>query len=380
MFVIVSLTENRYRPWGPGLPWAMRFAGAAMVTPTAATATPDPRSVAIDRLRRIRVTLPEQLLQPVPGGQYRGHELFLATGGEPGDRYRAADRVAGRPLVAHRRPEAPHAEHVLLVVDGVPALPCTGQVAREGVVVYQRVRGQRAEVLRQHLPYLVVRALGEQRLAERRGVRRQPAPHAGHRPQVVLRLPGGQVDHVGAVEPGQVHGLRGGLGEPVQGLPRRPHDVVAVDVGGTDEQRAQADAVERAGAVGLHPAEVGQRAQQHVEAALGIAEVLLELRQAVQPPVPGEVLQQLHRPQRGLDRARARYLDPQGVSHEPRAFRPPGAAGRAGCPRPAPAGAPPPVRPDRTPGAGTAGSPWYRPRCARRTWSPATVRRGVVPR
>src|SRR5256886_16092018 len=132
MFVIVSLTENRYRPSGTGLPLAMAFAGAAMVNPTAATATTDPRSVAIDRLRRIRVTLPEQLLQPVPRGEYRGHELLLAAGGEPGDRYRAADRVAGRSLVPHRRPEAPHAEHVLLVVDGVPALPCTGHVSPEG--------------------------------------------------------------------------------------------------------------------------------------------------------------------------------------------------------------------------------------------------------
>src|SRR5437762_14326849 len=166
MSVMVSLTENRYRPSGTGLPFAMAFAGAARVNPTAAATATDPRSVAMDRLRRIRVTLPEDLPQSIPRGEYRRHQLFLASRSEPGHRYRAADGVAGRPLVPDRRAEAPHADHILLVVDGVPAPPRRGQVGGEGRVVNERLRGQRRELPRQHLPYFLVGALGEQRLAQ----------------------------------------------------------------------------------------------------------------------------------------------------------------------------------------------------------------------
>ena len=79
------------------------------------------------------------------------------------------------------------------------------------------------------------------------------------------------------------------------------HDLVAVDVGGADQQGPHADAVPRAGGVRLDPAQLDQGAQQHVETGLGVADGLLDGGEGVHAGPPGEELQQFHRAHRGLD-------------------------------------------------------------------------------
>jgi hypothetical protein len=123
----------------------------------------------------------------------------------------------------------------------------------------------------------------------------------------VLGLAGGEVDDVGAVEPGQVDGLGGVVREPVQGGAGGRDDLVAVDVGRADEQRAHPDAVPRPGRVGLHPAQLHQGAEQHVQAGLGVADGLLDGGQGVHARAAREVLEQFHRADGGLD------LRPAGI-------------------------------------------------------------------
>ncbi len=136
----------------------------------------------------------------------------------------------------------------------------------------------------------------------------QSPSHPGEGAQVVLRLAGGQVDDVGAVQPGEVDGLGGVVGEPVQGGAGGGHDLVAVDVGGADQQGAYADAVAGAGGVRLDPAQVHQGAQQHVEAGLGVADGLLDGGQGVHAGLTGEELQQFHRAHSRFDlSARLRF-------------------------------------------------------------------------
>src|SRR2546430_17142709 len=104
MSVIVSLTENRYLPSGTGVPFAMAFAGAAMVNPIAATATSDPSSVAMDRLRRTdkaphareRMNRPTLTAAGAPGCPVRCRGVAGAGGGGRGAR--GLPGVGGSPL------------------------------------------------------------------------------------------------------------------------------------------------------------------------------------------------------------------------------------------------------------------------------------------
>ena len=106
--------------------------------------------------------------------------------------------------------------------------------AAQGAAVGDRLVGDRIEARRQVGVEIVVGQTGEQRLAQRRGVRRQPSADRREQPQLLGGLPLGEVHDVGAVESSEVHRLVEIGHQRVEHRRRQRHDRVAVDVGGAD--------------------------------------------------------------------------------------------------------------------------------------------------
>ena len=88
--------------------------------------------------------------------------------------------------------------------------------------------------------------LGQQRLAQRGGVGGQPPADPVGRADVLLGLAGGEVDDVGAVEPADVERLVEVLPQVVEERRDQRQVRVGVQIAGADQQRANADAVQRA--------------------------------------------------------------------------------------------------------------------------------------
>ena len=105
----------------------------------------------------------------------RVDDLTFALGGQPADRYRCTDRVLRGPHVVQCDGEASQPRRVLLVVGGIAPDPGLFERLVERGAVGDGVRGERCEGGREVGVAFGAEALGEQRLAQRRGVGGQPA-------------------------------------------------------------------------------------------------------------------------------------------------------------------------------------------------------------
>ena len=153
---------------------------------------------------------------------------------------------AGR-AVAQRHREAAQPRGVLLVVGGVAAHPHVVERLVEGGAVGDRVGGQRSSASA---------GMCSSRSAPNRSASSalpSAVAYAGSRRPtrldvrvVLLGLPGGQVHDVGAVEPAEVERLVEVGAQIVEERRDQRQVRVAVEVARADEQRADADAVQRA--------------------------------------------------------------------------------------------------------------------------------------
>ena len=110
--------------------------------------------------------------------------------------------------------------------------------------------------------------VGQQRLAQRGGVGGQPPTDPVGVAQILLGLPGGQVHDVGAVEAAQVERLVEFGTQFVEERGDQRQVRIAVQIAGPDQQRPDADAVQRARVASrAHPALRDQGPQQRVRAA-----------------------------------------------------------------------------------------------------------------
>ena len=167
--------------------------------------------------------------------------------------------------------------------------------------------GHRLEPGREVLVELVVGQAGEQRLAQRRRVRREATPDGGEQAQLLRRLTLGEVDDVGAVEPAEVHGLVELGHQRVEHRRGEGDDGIAVDVRRPHAHRTNADR-QPAGLIALHPAAADQRLHDDVQAALRRLEIAGELGERRRVAL-GQALEDLHRAHRRLGIALTRPVD-----------------------------------------------------------------------
>lgn len=124
----------------------------------------------------------------------------------------------------------------------------------------------------------------------------------------VGRLPAGQVDHVGRVEPRVVRRVADIGTQPLDLTDRQGERRVPVQIGGTAQQRAGPDAEDQFAVGVLDPLQCAQGTEQGVEAGAGVAGDLLQLPQGERLVRAGECFEDQYGALGGLDEPPSRFF------------------------------------------------------------------------
>src|SRR6056297_58437 len=184
----------------PGVRWSAGRRRFAVL----AAGLPLPRGIVAEPLRDRRGSPQDQLA--VLGDRLVAHVEDGACDADAGD------DVSRRVVDRNRYAADPDA--ALLVVQGVTLLPDADQVRRQRTRLEQRTVGETRKLGAVQEPRqrgLV--QIGQQHLAERRGVGRMPASDLAENAERAACLLDRDVDDVEAVEHGEAHGLVGGFGQ-----------------------------------------------------------------------------------------------------------------------------------------------------------------------